>query len=236
MERTSMITLSHCNNLFLCLSFLLDNKLLKPRTVPWSSQLPAQCLAQNKCSKLVCGMNVWAVATWPLCVLQMPLRIRVLDSGVREPVEDRSISCFIWRIFLLKTSVVIWRGSLQDRVTVSLDQTWGNHSHALNAQVSEPSVTALSFFPGILANVWKRQTRNTKFYGFVLLLAWHSKAQDYLSLCPATSIGRPTPWTSTTEAGGFLASLPAGEKKGSDLTSCLFSTYSFFNKRNSWSR
>ena len=126
MERTSMITLSHCNNLFLCLSFLLDNKLLKPRTVPWSSQLPAQCLAQNKCSKLVCGMNVWAVATWPLCVLQMPLRIRVLDSGVREPVEDRSISCFIWRIFLLKTSVVIWRGSLQDRVTVSLDQTWGN--------------------------------------------------------------------------------------------------------------
>lgn len=39
----------------------------------------------------------------------------------------------------------------------------------LDAQVSEPRVTALSFFLGSLARVWKRQTRNRMFYGFVLL-------------------------------------------------------------------
>ena len=167
-----MITLSHCNNLFLCLSFLLDNKLLKPRTVPWSSQLPAQCLAQSKCSTLVCGMNVSVVAAWPLCVLQMPLSyqgLRRWSEGACRGTEVLVISLeniFTWNIYShLGETISRWSDGF------SWSDLKESSSRALNAQVSEPSVTALSFFPGILVKAWKRQTRNKKIYGLVLLLA-----------------------------------------------------------------
>lgn len=66
--------LLRCNNLFLCLS-LLDDKLLKPRTVPWPSQLPAQCLAHSKCFAFMHGMMCDGDSLASTC------GVCILDSG-----------------------------------------------------------------------------------------------------------------------------------------------------------
>lgn len=73
----------HGNHLFLCLSFLLDDKLLKPRTVPGCSQLLAQCLVYSKSSTLVVEARMSGGGLASTC--GMPASIWVLRGG-----EDRA--------------------------------------------------------------------------------------------------------------------------------------------------
>lgn len=54
------------------------------------------------------------------------MSIRVLDGGMREPVGYLGISYFIWRTFLVKTSLFILGEPFQVSVTALPDQAWGH--------------------------------------------------------------------------------------------------------------